>query len=127
MFISVAVPVPALDLLTYRVPDGVAPPSIGARVVVPLGPRAVTGIVVASDVALGPGVVEQSVKPVARIMDQEPFIPSDVVSLARWTAEYYAAGAGETITAVLPPKTRDARADAHKKRRVASITAAPRT
>ena len=40
-------------------------------------------------------------------------IPADVVALARWTAEYYAAGAGETITAVLPPKTRGERADAH--------------
>ena len=49
---------------------------------------------------------------------------ADVVSLARWTAEYYAAGAGETITAVLPPKTRGERADAHKTRRVATLTAA---
>ena len=124
MFISIAVPVPTLDLLTYRVPDDVASPSIGARVVVPLGSRAVTGIVVACDVALPAGVTEQSVKPVTRIMDDEPFIPSDVVSLAQWTAEYYAAGAGETITAVLPPKTRDERADAHKTRRVVAITVA---
>ena len=45
MLISVAVPVPSLDLLTYRVPDDDAPPSVGARVVVPLGARTVTGIV----------------------------------------------------------------------------------
>ena len=51
-------------------------------------------------------------------------MPADVVALARWTAEYYAAGAGEAITAVLPPKARGARADAHKTLRVASITAA---
>ena len=36
----------------------------------------------------------------------------------------YAAGAGETITAVLPPKTRGERVDAHKTRSIASITAA---
>jgi primosomal protein N' len=46
VLISVAVPVPNLDLLTYAVPDGVAPPCVGARVVVPLGTRLVTGIVV---------------------------------------------------------------------------------
>jgi primosomal protein N' (replication factor Y) len=124
VFISIAVPVPTLDLLTYRVPDSVAAPSVGARVVVPLGTRAVTGIVVACGVALPDGVTEASVKPVTRVMDDQPFIPSDVVTLAQWTAEYYAAGAGETITAVLPPKTRDERADAHKTRRVASITVA---
>ena len=37
---------PFLDVLTYQVPDGVAPPLRGARVVVPLGKRVVTGIVV---------------------------------------------------------------------------------
>ena len=58
------------------------------------------------------------------MLDAEPFIPPDVVALAQWTAEYYAAGAGETITAVLPPKTRGERADAHKTSRVAAITVA---
>ncbi len=47
----VAVPVPALDLLTYRVPEAMAVPVPGARVVVPLGARRVTGIVV--DAAVG--------------------------------------------------------------------------
>ena len=37
----VAVPVPFLDLLTYRVPDGVDRPCVGARVLVPLGTRQV--------------------------------------------------------------------------------------
>ena len=50
-FVSVAVPVPTLGLLTYRVPDDLDPPAIGARVVVPLGTRTVTGIVVSRDVA----------------------------------------------------------------------------
>ena len=39
VFIRVAVPVPSLDLLTYRVPDRHAAPAVGARVVVPLGTR----------------------------------------------------------------------------------------
>ncbi len=46
LLIHVAVPVPTLDLLTYRVPADVAAPAVGARVVVPLGSRVVTGIVV---------------------------------------------------------------------------------
>ena len=41
MFIHVAVPVPALDLLTYAVPPGTPVPPVGARVVVPLGARVV--------------------------------------------------------------------------------------
>jgi primosomal protein N' (replication factor Y) len=123
LYIRVAVPVPGLDLLTYRVPDDISAPPVGARVVVPVGSRSVTGIVVEEAAGLA-GIREEDVKPIRQLLDREPFVPADVVSLARWTAEYYAAGAGETITAVLPPKTRGHRADAHKTRRVAVLTAA---
>jgi primosomal protein N' (replication factor Y) len=121
VFIRVAVPVPALDLLTYRVEDDATAPPVGARVVVPLGTRTVTGIVVETGVA---GNAAGDIRLVRKVLDHRPFVPPDVVDLARWTAEYYSAGAGETITAVLPPKTRGERSDAHKTIRVASITAA---
>ncbi len=119
--INVAVPVPGLDLLTYRVGDDGRVPAIGARVVVPLGSRIVTGIVVGLDVEQG---AAKAIKPIRDILDEGAFIPADVIALARWTAEYYAAGPSEAITAVLPPKTRGSRADAHKTVRVAAITAA---
>jgi primosomal protein N' len=45
------------------------------------------------------------------VLDAGALVPPDVIALARWTADYYAAGAGETITAVLPPKPRGDRAD----------------
>ena len=61
LFLSIAVPVPALDLLTYRVTEtGVAPP-VGARVLVPLGTRSVTGIVVSHTATLPTGVAPGSV------------------------------------------------------------------
>jgi primosomal protein N' (replication factor Y) len=124
VYIRVAVPVPTLDLLTYLVPPGVDVPVAGARVVVPVGTRFVTGIVVDTpDAATAPGT-DKELKPIKQVLDAGAFIPPDVVRLAQWTAEYYAAGAGETITAVLPPKTRGDRADAHKTVRVAAITAA---
>jgi primosomal protein N' (replication factor Y) len=123
VLIEVAVPVPGLDLLTYAVPDGLRPP-VGARVVVPLGGRIVTGIVVAE---AGPqAAAGKDVKPIRQVLDAEPFVPADVIDLARWTAEYYAAGPGEAIVSVLPPKTRGARADAHRTIRVAAMTAAGR-
>ena len=126
MLIRVAVPVPLLDLLTYQVPENIGAPAVGARVVVPLGSRLVTGIVV-EEIKTddgGDGLTPAAVKNVQRVLDDEAFIPPDVVDLARWTAEYYAAGAGETILAALPPKTRGIRADAHKTHRVATITEA---
>jgi primosomal protein N' (replication factor Y) (superfamily II helicase) len=123
LLISVAVPVPTLDLLTYRIPPGIPSPAVGARVVVPLGSRVVTGIVVTLDVSPD-GVDESEIKPIRQLLEVESFVPPEVVALARWTAEYYAAGAGETITAVLPPKTRGGRASGHMTRRMAAVTAA---
>jgi primosomal protein N' (replication factor Y) (superfamily II helicase) len=123
LLISVAVPVPTLDLLTYRIAPGIPAPAIGARVIVPLGSRVVTGIVVDVDVS-SHGVDESEIKPIRQFLESESFVPPEVVALARWTAEYYAAGAGETITSVLPPKTRGGQVSGHKTRRMAAITAA---
>ena len=122
MFLHVAVPVPGLDLLTYAVPAGVDPPAVGARVVVPLGSRIVTGIVIECDT--GPVSHGVDVKPVRQVLDAGSFVPPEVVALARWTADYYAAGVGDTIPALLPPMARGGRADAHKTLRMASITPA---
>jgi primosomal protein N' (replication factor Y) len=93
---------------------------VGARVVVPLGSRVVTGIVM--DAAVASEIAEGEIKPVKEILDAHAFVPPPVVGLARWTAEYYGAGPGDTITAVLPPKARGGRVDAHKTVRMAAIT-----
>jgi primosomal protein N' (replication factor Y) len=122
LLIRVAVPVPQLGLLTYRVPEGLPRPVVGARVLVPLGSRIVTGIVV--DQQSSSELAEGAVKPIREVLDDDAFVPGDVIALAIWAAEYYAAGAGEAVTAVLPPKTRGSRVDAHKTLRIASITAA---
>ena len=38
------------------------------------------------------------------VLDTEPFLPTDVVDLARWVAEYYACGIGEAIATAMPPQ-----------------------
>jgi primosomal protein N' (replication factor Y) (superfamily II helicase) len=93
-------------------------PPIGARVIVPLGSRLVTGIVVE-----GSATDERDVKPIHQTLDVDSFVPPEVIALARWTADYYACGVGDTIPALLPPMARGGRTDAHKTRRVAAITA----
>ncbi|HEY2149844.1 MAG TPA: primosomal protein N' [Vicinamibacterales bacterium] len=131
MFVLVAVHVPGLDLLTYRVPEGVETPAVGARVLVPLGTRVVTGLVVETTASAAPDrdpagttAAAPLIKPIRSVMDAHAFVPAQVVALARWTAEYYAAGVGDTITALLPPMARGGRVDSHKTTRVATITIA---
>ena len=129
--VQVAVPVPQLDRLTYSIPDDFPDPHPGARVLVPLGKRTMTGVVVSQSVIRDPGSGIRSgapsaksdadsrapvthpgsrttdpgtIKPIIDILDALPFLPADVVKLAEWVAEYYACGIGEAIAAAMPPR-----------------------
>ena len=105
--VAVAVPVPSLDLLTYRVPADIELPAVGARVLVPLGARQVTGVVVAVEAEMA-GLARtlpppEEIKDVADVLDGTPFLPASVIRLALWTAEYYACGPGDALAAAMPP------------------------
>ncbi len=117
---SVAVPVPALDVLTYRWPEAAAAPVVGARVDVPLGPRRLTGIVVAADVTPDPAM---KLREVLAVRDETAFVPPALVALATWVADYYIAGPGDVLTSALPPRVLTGDATTFKRRRVARLTA----
>ena len=101
--VSVAVPVPGLDLLTYCIPDGLELPAVGARVLVPLGTRRVTGVVVRHEAAAKAEGGAPALKDVIDVFDAAPFVPPAVVNLGLWVADYYACGPGEAIAAAMPP------------------------
>jgi primosomal protein N' (replication factor Y) (superfamily II helicase) len=116
--ISVAVPVPFLDLLTYNVPDSVAVPPIGARVRVPVGARTLTGCVVRHDALVEDGT---NVKDIAEALDREPLLPPSIVELCRWVADYYVAGIGDALAVAMPPGARR-EGSAFRKRRIATLS-----
>jgi primosomal protein N' (replication factor Y) (superfamily II helicase) len=95
------VPVPGLGLLSYRVPSP-APPK-GARVVVPLGARRLTGVVV-DPAAQAPEAAD--LRDVTEVLDTEPFLPPAIVDLALWMGEYYACGPGDALAIAMPPAAR---------------------
>jgi len=126
--IQVAVPVPALDALTYSLPDEMPEPATGARVLVPLGKRALTGVVLETRSAIrdsrfdNPEPSEanrgretsnreprtanrETIKPITELLDREAFLPPDVMRLIAWVADYYACGIGEAMAAAMPPRT----------------------
>ena len=72
--VSVALPVPALDVLSYAVPENCPYPDIGTRVLVPLGQRVLTGCVVGrpGDSHISAGV---PLKPLLEVLDVEPLLP----------------------------------------------------
>jgi primosomal protein N' (replication factor Y) len=113
-FVSVAVPVPFLNLLTYRVPEGMNAPTRGARVLVPLGNRLVTGVVIDGPHPNPPDERragsatpsrEHDLKDLVRVLDDGPFLPQEVVDLALWVADYYGCGPGDAIDAAMPPRS----------------------
>ena len=117
--VSVAVPVPYLDALTYNIPDSYPRlPRIGARVRVPVGKRMIVGCVVGHDAALD---AETNARDVAAVLDEEPYLPAAIVDLCRWVADYYMAGYGDAIAAAMPPGSR--RDDASKTQRIVAATA----
>ena len=92
-----ALPVPANGgVFTYRLREGAIEP--GRRVLVPLGRRTATGVV------LGPaGSIRGELRDVLRVLDDEPLLPPDVLRLARWAAAHYLAPLGLAVRAALPP------------------------
>ena len=131
--VTVAVPVPALPALSYRVPDGMAVPPVGGRVRVPLGPRVVTGCVLGAPDADAGGDADSSafpaeLKDLLESLDPEPYLPGEVIDLALWVAEYYACGPGEALAAAMPPlaMTASGRDGGFRKERIARLTPAGR-
>ncbi len=120
-FVSVAVPVPALDELTYRLPDDVPAPPAGARVDVPLGSRRLTGIIVDPSAAAPP--TSMRVRDVLGVRDSIAFVPLSLVVLAQWVADYYLAGPGDVLASALPPRVLTGDARTFRRRRVATLTA----
>ena len=93
---------------------------MGARVAVPLGNRQVTGIVLALDVPDD----GHALKDVSAVLDADAFLPSEVVSLALWVADYYMAGPGAALSVAVPPHGLTGRLDAFKTVRRVAITPA---
>jgi primosomal protein N' (replication factor Y) len=97
--VSVALPLPVQSAFTYRVPEGLAVPARGCRVLVPFGRRRAIGLVV-GDAGAAPAA---ALKDVLDIVDEAPLVPPQLLDLAAWVADHYLAPPGECCRALLPP------------------------
>jgi primosomal protein N' (replication factor Y) len=104
-FAEVALPLPPRRTFTYGLPEAFRAASrFGSRVLVPFGPRMLTGYIVALHRELDPelAIDESSLKSVAALVDETPLINEEILELTKWAADYYAASWGELLKASLP-------------------------
>lgn len=93
-------PAPLDKTFTYSLPEemrGRVRP--GCRIVAPFAGRRPVGVVTATHSA----APDYAVRPVLRLLDEEPALPPELLALGRWIADYYCAPIGEALRAMLPP------------------------
>src|SRR5580700_5885821 len=100
-YCDVSLPVPLDQAFTYRLPETmqhrVQP---GCRLLVPFGPRKLTGMVLAlrADEPEGTGAVREAL----RLVDEEPVLDAELLALGEWISQYYCAPLGEVLRSMTP-------------------------
>ena len=102
--VEVALPVPLRRSFDYLLPADQTPVMAGSRVRVPLGRRSLIGVVLA---AKDTSVVPRSqLRELTEVLDREPILPSSVLRLIDWAAQYYHHPVGEVVAAALPTRVK---------------------
>ncbi|MBK5257808.1 MAG: DEAD/DEAH box helicase, partial [Vicinamibacteria bacterium] len=99
-FVDVALPLPLMQPMTYRVPAGWPDIPRGSRVEAPFGKRRVTGVVVATDAKPKEGL---KLKSLTAVLDEEPLVTERLLEMALWVADYYIGPIGQATRLVAPP------------------------
>ncbi len=98
-YCDVSLPVPLDQPFTYSLPltlqHRVKP---GVRVVVPFGPRKLTGVVL----AVHDDTPSIPVKDAQRVIDPQPVLDDELLALGRWISGYYCSPLGEVLRSMLP-------------------------
>jgi primosomal protein N' (replication factor Y) (superfamily II helicase) len=104
-FARIVIPSPLKEPLIYRVPAALQKQiAVGTRVLIPLGKRKITGVVLE--------LLRESAVPGTReivtLLDERPILDATLLQLGQWITNYYLATLGEVFGAILPPSLRSA-------------------
>ncbi|MDP7554991.1 MAG: hypothetical protein QGF31_02295, partial [Nitrospinota bacterium] len=98
----VVVGLPLKTVFSYKIPERLVPfIQKGMRVLVPFGPRRITGYVVETTNEID-SEYENKLKEIINVLDKAPVISLRLMDLTRWIADYYLAPWGEVIKTALP-------------------------
>lgn len=100
-FVDVLLPLPLKSALTYSLPSGLfMNPTVGQRVLVPLGKHKVYSGLIRRIHTHPPENCE--VKEIIQILDEQPVVGENQFLLWEWTASYYMCTPGEVMSIALP-------------------------
>jgi len=98
-YCDVSLPVPVDQLFTYSLPETlrhrVQP---GSRLVVPFGPRKLTGVILRCH----DDRPEVATRDALKLIDNAPVLDAELLALGRWIAGYYCAPLGDVLRGMLP-------------------------
>lgn len=101
-YIDVILPVPVGNRFTYSVPEDFSNKiKVGCRVIVPFGPRKLTGVVQNVNIKPQPGI---NIRAISRLVDAEPLFGTNIIKLWKWISFYYMAPLGDVQKAALSGK-----------------------
>ena len=106
LYAEVAVPLHVSSSFFYRLTvDMSSMAQAGARIIVPLGRKHITGFIVKlhRDLSTVPGLNESDIKNAEQVLDLVPLVTPELLDLTKWVADYYLSPWGEVIKAALPP------------------------
>ena len=101
-YIDVILPLAIRDCYTYSVPDDLALPPVGSRVVVPLMKKEVRGVVLREHVEPIAAALQSKIRPISSVVTDAPIVSREQLALWQWMSAYYMCTLGEVMSAALP-------------------------
>ena len=104
VYIDLAIPMTVDKLFTYTVPQELqSAVKRGIRVIAPFGKRTVIGFIVKISGTYQPpqGQAAPRLRPITDIIDTEPVLSDELLTLSQWISEYYFAPWGEVVKAII--------------------------
>lgn len=103
MFADVIVFLPIENVLTYKVPENLQSKiSIGTRVIVPIRNTLEAGIVIDTRDLPSENSVENELKYIVDVPDEEPIITQEMIQLCQWISDYYICPSGLSFQMAVP-------------------------
>ena len=101
-YIDVILPLAIRDCYTYSVPDDLAMPEPGTRIVVPVMKKEVRGVVLREHTETIDREWQTKIRPILSIINNAPVVSTEQLALWQWMSNYYMCTLGEVMSAALP-------------------------